>query len=154
MPAEVDEVDDDDTDYDTPAMTQLRRQVKNLEKKLAASAEAEQRAAAAEKRAAFAEAGIPTEGQAVYFRKGYDGEMTADAIKAAAIEAGFLQAPSATNAAEDAHDRVSDASAGAPGVTREADYEAAMYHAAANGGTDEILAVMRQYGKPIADTID
>lgn len=58
---------------------------------------------AAVRRAAFLEAGVDmAHPGASYFVKGYDGEVSADAIRKAAEEAGFLakpQAPSSTGAA-------------------------------------------------------
>jgi len=69
---------------------------------------------------AFYQAGIPTDDPRMgYFIKGYDGELDADAIRAAAVEAGFLQTPAQEQATEEvpqqavAEQRVMAASAGA-----------------------------------------
>lgn len=58
-----------------------------------------------------------------YFRKGYSGEMTADAIRSAATEAGFLQTPAAAPPAPPAqtselsqYGRIVEASTGATPV--------------------------------------
>jgi hypothetical protein len=59
---------------------------------------ANKKAADAERELAFLKAGINTDDpKMTYFVKGYDGDITADAIKAAATEAGFIgeQAPPA-----------------------------------------------------------
>jgi hypothetical protein len=73
--------------------------------------------AALNRRVAFAEAGLPQEPWRAYFDKGYEGDLTADAIKAAATEAGFLQAPAppaqTTPEERATHDRMGQASAGA-----------------------------------------
>ena len=71
---------------------------RELERK---QAEAEQRATAAEEKAvalerriAFAEAGVPlSDPRAKYFVKGYEGELTAEAIQAEAATFGLTQAP-------------------------------------------------------------
>lgn len=63
--------------------------IKELRAKAAKADEAEARAAAAERDLAFTKAGIPDEGVGSYFRKGYDGDLTAEAIKAEAAVSGF-----------------------------------------------------------------
>lgn len=73
--------------------------------------------AATNRRLAFAEAGLPAAPWRTYFDKGYEGELTAEAIKAAATEAGFLEAPKpaeqTTPEERATHGRIADASAGA-----------------------------------------
>lgn len=81
------EHDDSPAEVDDPAGLRKR-----ADKALKAAAEAEARAAEAERRALFAEAGIPSEGAGKYFRKGYEGELTIDAIKAEAEAAGLFKA--------------------------------------------------------------
>ena len=91
-----------------------------------------------------------------YFIKGYDGEMTAEAIREAALEAGFLtsQQPAETDSGEyqqvaEAQQRVMSASAGAAyeGLTEDAalaQLEAAMEE----GGMEAMLDVARSFGIP------
>ena len=85
--------DDPDGQEDTGqqgdrSVTVSRRQLNNLEKK---AREMEARASAAERKLAFAQAGIDlSDAKMKYFVNGYDGEITADSIKKAATEAGFL----------------------------------------------------------------
>jgi len=56
--------------------------------------QAQAEAAAAKREAAFLRAGInPDDTRLSYFVKGYDGDLTADAIKSAAVEAGFIAPP-------------------------------------------------------------
>ena len=106
---------------------------------------------------AFFKAGIDTDDPRMrYFVKGYDGELTAEAVRGAATEAGFLQqAPSGPDpqalAINSAQQRVMSASAGAfiEDSSEEAAYsrlEAAME----DGGVNAMLEVARQYGIPIA----
>jgi hypothetical protein len=64
--------------------------IKLLRERAKAADEAEARAAAAERRLAFAEAGIALDAKTQYFVKGYDGELSAEAIRAAATEAGLI----------------------------------------------------------------
>lgn len=104
---------------------------------------------------AFAKAGIPMDDPKMkYFVKGYDGEMEADAIRAAAAEAGFLpnQSQSGPPAAlAESQSRVMAASAGA--VYEDASEEAALSRlesAMQEGGVEAMLDVARQYGIPVA----
>lgn len=100
------------------------------------------------RRVAFAEAGLPTAPWRTYFDKGYEGELTADAIKAAATEAGFLEAlkpPEQTTPEERAaHGRIADASAGAtssPPVDWAAEYAAAKT-------PEQVMAIVQRQGIP------
>ena len=105
---------------------------------------------------AFAKAGInPDDPRMKYFVKGYDGELTAEAVRQAAVEAGFIQSQTAqaaqqANAALGAESRVAQASAGAimPDTGEDAAL-LAMEQAMEEGGVDAMLEVARQYGIPI-----
>lgn len=142
---------DDDFDSDTEddnSIPNLRRAA-NKSKKL----EAELRSLKRE--LAFARAGIPLDDPKMsYFVKGYDGELEADAIKAAAMEAGFLasQEPNQPQAVvnPEAQQRVMAASAGA--MPEDVSEEAALSRLEAameEGGVEAFLDVVRQYGIPI-----
>lgn len=142
---------DDDFDSDNEddnSIPNLRRAA-NKSKKL----EAELRSLKRE--LAFARAGIPLDDPKMnYFVKGYDGELEADAIKAAAMEAGFLasQEPTQTQAVvnPEAQQRVMAASAGA--MPEDVSEEAALSRLEAameEGGVEAFLDVVRQYGIPI-----
>jgi hypothetical protein len=66
-----------------------------------ATREAQRERDEAKREAAFLRAGIDVEDpKTKYFVKGYDGELTRDAIRAAAIEAGYSEAPQAGAGAE------------------------------------------------------
>lgn len=79
---------------------------------------AEARAAAAERKLAFVEAGISiTDPRATYFVKGYEGDLTPEAIRAEAHRAGVIEAPEGPSPEEqEGHRQVIEASAGAPPV--------------------------------------
>lgn len=143
--------DDFDTDNEDDTSIPSLRRAANKSKKLEAELKALKR------EMAFAKAGIPLDDPKMsYFIKGYDGEMEADAIKAAAIEAGFLatESPAQEQAAplvnEEGQQRVMAASAGAmpEDVTEEAAL-ARMEAAMDEGGIEGFLDVVRQYGIPI-----
>ena len=107
---------------------------------------------------AFFKAGIDTDDPKMkYFAKGYDGEMEAEAIKAAAVEAGFYQQPAQGEqpAAQSFNDggqqRVMAASAGSISEDiSEAAAIARMEQAMAEGGVEAMFDVALQYGIPIA----
>lgn len=87
--------DDDDDEQGGRTVTLKRDQIRQLEKQAKAATEATARAEAAERKLAFAEAGLSlADPKMAYFVKGYDGEMTAEAITAAATTAGFLSTES------------------------------------------------------------
>ena len=149
--------DDDETGTDEPAdrnVTLSRDAIRKMEKRARQAEEAEKRAAEAERRAAFAEAGIKlTDPKMSYFVKGYDGEMTAEAITAAATEAGFLAATessddSATRAELAGHDRISNASSGSSSRSGEAE-KIAELEAAADKGPEALFAQMRAHGRTV-----
>lgn len=104
---------------------------------------------------AFAKAGLPMNDPKMnYFVKGYDGEMTATAIREAALEAGFLASqtqsedPNVTAAAA-AQQRVISASSGVSfeGLSEEAAL-AQLESAMEQGGIEAMLDVARQFGIP------
>ena len=106
---------------------------------------------------AFLKAGISSDDPRMsYFVKGYDGDLNAEAIRKAAMDAGFIQAQGNdqgydTAAIAAAQRRVENASAGAiaDGKT-EAGALAQMEAAMREGGVPAMLEVARQYGLPIA----
>jgi hypothetical protein len=128
--------------------------IKSLRRAASGKKKLEQELADAKRQLAFAKAGIdPEDPKMKYFVRGYDGEMSAGAVRQAAIEAGFIQSQSdsgAAQAAQSAQERVMSASAGA--VIEDASEEAAlsrMQAALEEGGMEAMLDVARQYGIPI-----
>lgn len=147
-----DEIDSDDIEADAADESSPRglRRAANKSKKL------EQELAKAKRELAFIKAGInPDDPKMRYFVKGYEGELTSEAVREAALEAGFLasQADPSTSsqAVQAAQDRVMTASAGA--VVEDASEMAVlakMEAAMEEGGVDAMFEVARQYGIPIA----
>lgn len=80
-------------------VTLKRSEIRTLEQQARRAKDFETRATTAERRLAFVEAGVPTDKPiAQYFIRGYDGEVTAEAIKKAAIEAGIISETKAPDA--------------------------------------------------------
>lgn len=145
--------DDFDLDDDDSNSIQNLRKAANAAKKLKAEN------VRIKRELAFAKAGIPlNDAKMNYFVKGYEGELEPDAIREAAVEAGFLVAQDApqeqasdpgVEVAAQAQQRVMAASAGA---TSEDITEAAaisrMESAMQEGGIEAMLDVARQYGIP------
>jgi hypothetical protein len=80
-----------------------------------------------------------------YFVKGYDGEPTADAIRTAAIDAGFMSPPDHVSTDElAAHQRVAAAASGAnaPG---ELPIDQAIAEAK---NADEVMSILEREGYP------
>ena len=140
-----------------------RSEIKSIQKKARErdelAAELEQ-ARADQRELAFAKAGLPlaTDKRLGYFVKGYDGELTPDAIRAAAEEAGFLQSqsdasPGQTTIEEqverEAVQSIYSASqgAGAPGPGDDGGVEKAYQ----DGGTAGLMAFLGQQGLPISE---
>lgn len=155
-PAPRDDLYDDDLDdedqADPPREDVVpRSQIRALEKKAKKYDEAEARASKAERDLAFAKALGPAvdDPKMAYFMKGYDGEATAEAIRQAAEEAGFLTpSPSVSNAELDGHARLTDASAGAGSIPPE-DFHALL---AQTKNQDEVLALAERFGLPTSRT--
>src|SRR5262249_7677616 len=102
---------------------------------------------------AFLKAGINTEDpKLAYFYKGYDGELTTEAILAAATSAGFIQAQQqdpAHQANQQAEQRVVAASAGGSaeaGTLAAAQQQ--MAEALAQGGPNALALLLSQSGVP------
>lgn len=145
--------DDFDLEDDSDNSVQSLRRAANAAKKLKAEN------ARIKRELAFAKAGIPlNDAKMNYFVKGYEGDLEPEAIREAAIEAGFLVTQDApqeqasdpgVEAAAQAQQRVMAASAGA---TSEDITEAAaisrMEAAMQEGGIEAMLDVARQYGIP------
>lgn len=153
----TDDLEDDfglDTDEQTDdrTVTLTRQQIRSLERDAKQARKANEEAAATKRELAFVRAGIdPDDPKLKYFAKGYDGEINADAIRAAATEAGFLT-PTATSSDEQAEatasERIANASAGAaaqPPTTKRTQIEE-LQEAGRTGGRDAVLAKIREHG--------
>lgn len=106
---------------------------------------------------AFIRAGVDPEAKGIgsYFVKGYDGDITPDAIRAAAIEAGVLQAPAQSQEQIEAQqtltaaERVAGLSQGGEQTPNVEDANAAaMREAYAKGGLEGLTAALAAAGIP------
>jgi hypothetical protein len=101
---------------------------------------------------AFTKAGIPMDDPKVgYFVKGYDGELDPAAIRSAAEEAGFIQAPvqqedPAVQQAQQGQQRVMQASAGSDPQFDGAGIQFGAQQAMKEGGLEGLSAYTKQYG--------
>lgn len=84
-----DYLDADDDEGDNPDESSV---IRKLRKQARENSDAAKRAEAAERKLAFLEAGIRNDAKTAYFIRGYEGELTPEAIKEAAIAAGYLVA--------------------------------------------------------------
>lgn len=145
--------DYDDTTYDTydePEPSNGPKQLREAMKRAQQAAdEATARAEAAERRAAFADAGLHTltPAQRELLNNGYKGELTSEAIKAFAQEAGFLPTDPAPepDVSAQAQGRIAQASGTAVPVPSEQTRIQELQAAAANG-KEALLAQIREHG--------
>lgn len=144
-----DDTEDQDEAQSTQPVTLNRAQIRQLERKAKGHDTAVAEAAALKRELAFARAGLPDDPRTSYFVKGYEGELTAEAIRTAAQAAGFLEAPKAPEPAATeraAHERLADATAGAtnaPPQNFAAEVAAAKTPA-------EVMAIVQRAGLPTA----
>jgi hypothetical protein len=113
------------------------------------------------KKLAFYEAGIPmNDPKMKYFINGYDGEISADAIRMAALEAGFIGEPatqpeqnsSSNQEVFSAQQRVMDASRGAVITSNSEESAMAMLEQAMEeGGVEAMLEMAQQFGMQIGE---
>jgi ribosomal protein L12E/L44/L45/RPP1/RPP2 len=110
------------------------------------------RAATAERQLTMIKAGVKVDDpKAKYFVSGYAGEMTADAVKAAAVEAGLVEAaPAAPPEGQQAAQRLDALNASTTSVPRPGDKNAE-YQNRMRGAQNEAeaLAIMREYDIPV-----
>lgn len=137
-------LDDDETNERT--VTLRRDQIDVLEKQAKTAGDSLARAEAAERKLAFAEAGLPlNDPKMAYFVKGYDGDINTEAIRTAATEAGFLTAPVVDVDAE-ALARTQQVAAGA--TSANAGPEQAYFDAMNAAETPEqVVAVAAKFGR-------
>ena len=146
---------DDDFDTNESDQEQNSGDIKSLRRAASGKKQLEQELEAARRELAFVKAGInPDDPKMRYFVKGYEGDLSAEAVRQAALEAGFLASQAQEGKQElqqaaAAQQRVMNASAGA--MYEDASEEAALARleeAMEEGGVDAMLEVARQYGIP------
>lgn len=155
MPEEF--TDDTDDGEDSPTIQQMRERIKTQNAELRAARESADKAQELERRLAFAEAQIGDSPMKQYFVRGYEGDMTSDAIRAAATAAGLPLLGQASSPPPP--DRTADLAAHAQmnqagqGGTSDADQNAA-YHAelaATDGSWEQVKQVLDKYQVPTSD---
>jgi len=138
--------EDDDSQRSDAEWAKLRRTEK-------ARKQAEQKAADAQRELAFYKAGISPEDKAAsYFIKGYEGDLSAEAIRAAAEEAGFLRAAPAGDEVDQTpiqtEGRIDDAASGAVPVDTNLEDVVAAFN---EGGVDSLVQALKAAGAPVND---
>jgi len=151
----TDNYNDDDFDSEDSDTGEVG-DIKSLRRAASGKKKLEQELNGLKRELAFAKAGLPmNDPRMSYFVKGYEGDMTADAIIEAASEAGFLavQEPAkgdaSVSAAAAAQHRVMSASTGIAFEGMSEDAAMAQLEAAMEeGGMEAMLDVARQFGIP------
>lgn len=147
MSDDLDTFDDDLDDEPDAATDDAPKAEPAWRKKLVNKAKtATERADAAERKLAFYEAGIDpkTDKRLTFFMDGYKGELTPEAVKAAAIEAGFIETDdtggqdAVPDAEREAHQRISGATTGGR-PTGATDFDALIAEARAAGKTQRVI---------------
>jgi hypothetical protein len=142
--------DEFDEEMETPAPLDpnIRKQLREAEKARKELESLRQELAKQQAEVQFTKAGIPDSGIGALFRKAYDGEASADAIRAAAQEYGILQPASTPTPDESLPDyelealrRTQGASVGALGVSpsQEQEFMAALGNATS---VEEVMKVV------------
>ena len=158
-------------DGDSEARVSLKRSdIRKLEAAAKAGVQAQKSTVQAQRELAFYRAGLdPSDKRLSYFVKGYEGELTPEAIKAEAEQAGFTtQAPAAPAApsgqpgeagaegGDMADLRAAALAGGAIPPGSDASLAAgrqALQEAMAQGGLDAMMAKARELGLPIAGEV-
>ena len=133
-----DEVEDQATRKDP-----VRARIRELEQQVKAFEAKAKEAEAAQRELAFVKAGVnPDSAAAKYFVKGYDGELTPEAIRAAAEEANLVSSEKKEVAVEQqAWNRVAQASRAGETSEPPVDYTQRLNNAKS---ADEVMAIIAQ----------
>ena len=147
-------------DFDQDLDNEEQESASDLRRAARRGAKAQKELEMLRKELAFYKAGISMDDPKMrYFVKGYDGEMTAEAIRAAALEAGFIASQQPEQVDDgvqqqvfSAQQRVMAASAGAMVPDNsEAAALSMMEQAMEEGGIDAMLDVARQFGIQVGE---
>lgn len=147
-------VPDNDPDDDDVQVAQIpAHDLRNLRKAAKERDDMAAKLSARDRELAFAKAKLDLEDPRIrYFIKGYDGELSSEAIRAQAEEDGFLSAMADqkpdTSGEVRAQGRIANASAGA-GQTKEPDLVEQIRNAQSQ---EEVMALMTQAGYPTSWT--
>jgi hypothetical protein len=124
----------------------VRARMKQLEKETAELRKQVAEAQSAQRELAFVKAGIdPLAPMAKYFVKGYEGDMTPDAIRQAAVEAQLISPPDSTPSADEAQawQRTQKIAAGSQTAQPPVDWNRRISEARSPQEVDQILSEAR-----------
>ena len=144
MSTAPEDLEEEPEETEQPRLVQMaRKDIRALERQAKAAQTAQAEATAARRELAFLKAGIPDTGPGKLFVKAYDGELSADAIRAQAVEFGILeQTPSVPEDELAAHTRMTNTAAGAAPANAKVDIDAEL-RAAKN--QTEVMEIIRRY---------
>lgn len=164
MPVEDDDLYDDEHDGDEEDGPRTNSDFAALRKANKARKQAEAKAAAYERTLAFVRAGIDPEaqGMAAYFVKGYDGDLTPEKIREAAVSAGVLAPPAPDPAEQEAAQRqqaaleaqqriAGAATAGMAAPSAGEEDQIALAEAMRQGGIEALTATLAAQGIPVEE---
>lgn len=136
---------DEDSEPAEPRPNPVRQRMKQLEKEAEELRKQVAEAAAAKRELAFVKAGIdPTSPMAKYFVKGYDGDLSPEAIKQAAMEAQLISPPKTVeNGEADAWQRTNSVAAGSQTAQPPVDWVRRLNEATSPAEVEAILAEAR-----------
>lgn len=138
----------DDEIGDQAPKDPVRARMRQLEKELKAKEQELAEAAAVKRELAFVKAGVPLDNPATkYFVKAYDGDLTPEAIRAAAEEANFIQKQAQEAQAkseQDAWSRLQRASRAGESSEPVSDWASKINNARNQEEVMQILAQVRQ----------
>ena len=143
---------DNPTDDDDKTVTLKRSQIRALEKAAKDNQRLSDENDTLKRDKAFADAGVDLKDpKTSYFMAGYKGDMTAEAIKKAAEEAGFMKAPELTPEQQEQLKATGAVAAAAQGAqpmnaASQEGMKAEMEKAMESGGKEAMIAVAVKYG--------
>jgi len=142
------DIDNYDSDMEeTNTRNPVRARMKELEKEAAELRKQIADAEAAKRELAFVKAGIdPNSPMSKYFMKGYDGELSPDAIRQAAVEAQLISPPEATPTQVEAAgwQKIAKIAAGSQTAQPPVDWNQRLLNAESPKEVEAILAEARQ----------
>ena len=144
------DLDDDDDETEEPDAG--TKEFRNMRAKVKKYDTVERENQTLKRELAFVKAGIPMEDPRMgYFVKGYEGDLEPEAIRTAAVQAGFIQVQQqppnpVVEQAQQGQSRVMAASQGAAAQFDKDSVEYAMEQAYREGGIEGLSGVAEQYG--------
>lgn len=143
--SEYDYYDEEET-VEEPRQNPLRQAIKQKEKENAELSKRLAEAESAKRELAFLKAGVnPDDPTAKYFVKAYDGELTPEAIQAAASEARLISTQTTDTSEADAWKRTTKVADGSGTAQPPIDWNRRIQEATSQAEVEAILAEARDY---------